>query len=398
MIDIKRILIVSSAYTGAGHQSIADALTEQFLRMPDVRIQVIDGFELMGRAGIHAGRIYGFLTRHAPLVYNMAWRMSMKHPPEFTLTEKLCLRRFTECVRRFNPDLILTVHSLFNTVLTRMLQHSGIDIPVVVFQADLIDIHSTWCNPDAYMTICPTDEAFDASVRQGMEQARLRVMGFPIRSRFCEAAGQTDPVGSDPSVPLRCLMMGGGEGVGSFKAYAETILGNTNAELTIICGRNKKLRRQLSKRFKEPYGDRVKLLGFVPDVEREMIHSDLLITRSSPNTMIEAVVMNLPMIMIGPQPEQEKDNPKLFQKYNLGVYSKSPNEAPIIIQSLLADDAARWKGIRQAQHAIRGLDTARSIAEYVAALTVFIKQSNSAPLSCSQFKDRGWSQNREPGT
>ncbi len=63
VICIKRILIVASVYTGAGHQSIADALMEQFARMPDVEAQVIDGFEMMGQAGVRGSRISGFLTR-----------------------------------------------------------------------------------------------------------------------------------------------------------------------------------------------------------------------------------------------------------------------------------------------------------------------------------------------
>lgn len=366
---MKKILLVTSVYTGAGHKSISDSLTEQFSGMPDVEVQVIDGFELMGKTGVRASRMYGFLTRHAMVVFNTAWRITMVHPPRFALSERLCSRRFMECIRVYHPDLILTVHSLFNTVLTRMLEAHGLNIPVVVVQADPVDIHSTWCNPKACMTICSTREAYDSSVRQGMPAERLKILGFPVRSRFSRAAAQADAEEYDASRPLRCLLMSGGEGCCNLRAYAENILEKTNSVLTIICGRNSKLRDRLRKSLGTKYGERLTVLGFVPDIEREMLHSDLLITRGSPNTLFEAVTLNIPLVVIGPLPEQEKDNPRLIKDHDLGVVCRSPDDIPQIISFLLGSDALRLREIRSAQRSFRCLDNARNIAAYVAELT-----------------------------
>ena len=43
-VTMKKILLVTSVYTGAGHKSISDSLLEQFAKLPDVQVQVIDGF------------------------------------------------------------------------------------------------------------------------------------------------------------------------------------------------------------------------------------------------------------------------------------------------------------------------------------------------------------------
>ena len=362
---MKKILIVTSVYTGGGHKSISDSLMEQFASMPDVEAQVIDGFELMGRTGLRLSRLYGFLTRRTPALFNAGWRFTMRHPPDFTAAALLCSRRFTECIRRFHPDLILTVHSLFNAVLTQMLDRQGLHIPDVVLQADFINIHSTWCNPRAHMTICPTPEACEASLRQGMPPEKLTTIGFPVRSRFCTAPEPAPAY--DATRPLRCLLMSGGEGTGSLRAYAEALLNNTDATLTIICGRNKKLHSRLRRTL--PYGERVRVLGFVPDVEREMRGSDLLITRGSPNTLTEAAAVNLPFIVTGPLPEQERDNPRLMQERGFGVVSRSPGDLPELIRGLLADGGAQLEAIRAAQRLHRCTDAARRIAEYAAALT-----------------------------
>ena len=367
-MQMKKILLVTAAYTGAGHKSISDALMEQFSRMPNMEVRTIDGFDLFGHAGILFARLYGIMTRHTPAVYDAIWKITMKHPPAFALAARLCRHRFAEYIRQVSPDLILTVHSCFNTILTRMLDLLGLSIPVVVLQADLVNIHSTWCNPRAAMTICPTREAYDASVLQGMPAEKLKIMGLPVRSRFCDAARGMDRQDDMPSRPLRCLLMSGGEGTGRMRFCAEMILNNMDAELTIICGRNKKLRDQLQKYLSPEYGDRVKVLGFVSDPEQQMLRSDLLVTRGSPNTLLEAVVMTVPVVIIGPMPAQEKDNPRLVEKYNLGIVSGSPEELPRIIRELLIDDAALLRKIRASQRAWRSFNNARDLALYIAEL------------------------------
>ena len=368
VIRMKKILLVTSVYTGAGHQSISDALVEQFSLMTDVEVKVLEGFELLGSAGRFFPRLYGVTTRHVPALYNAYWRFTMKHPPSFAVTTRLCRRRFTEAVRSFHPDLILSVHSCFNTLLTRMLESLGLNIPVAVLQADLVNIHSTWCNPRARMTICPTREAYEASLLQGMPPEKMKIEGFPVRSRFCDAANEADAREYLPSRPLRCLMMSGGEGTGRLKVYAESILRHTDAELTVICGRNGKLRNRLRKSLGAQYGSRIRVLEFVSAPEREMLRNDLLVTRSSPNILSEAVVMTIPFIMIGTMPEQEKGNAELMQKYRLGIISHTPGDVPQIIRDLLSDNAAGLREIRTSQRGRRSFDNARNIAGYVAEL------------------------------
>ena len=56
-----------------------------------------------------------------------------------------------------------------------------------------------------------------------------------------------DHLVADPKTLVFCVAdgMGGGEGCGGLRAYAETLLEETDAELTVVCGRNEKLQEQL---------------------------------------------------------------------------------------------------------------------------------------------------------
>lgn len=361
--QMKRILLVTSAYTGAGHKSIAEALSEQFSRMEDVELKIIDGFELAGKFGVWLAKLYGMMSRHATFLYNSSWRYTMKHPYRYGIASLLCRRRFGEVLRSYQPDLIITVHSLFNGLVSRMLKGEGMDIPLAVVQADPVSIHSSWCNSKARLTVCSTEQARQSCISQGMDPEKLTVMPFPIRSRFIKAGTQAGQWLYDDKRPFKCLMMSGGEGSSSLKKYVRAALDCGDTEVTIICGRNEKLKKQLEDHLIPRYGNRVRVLGFTEDMEQKMLESDLLITRGSPNSLFEAVTINLPLVITGPLMEQERGNPKLMTDNGLGVICGSPDQLPQIIEELRRDCGARLRQIRKAQSAYRCSDSAERIAE-----------------------------------
>ncbi len=369
-----RILLVTSAYTGAGHKSISDALMEHFSRMADLEVMVIDGFELAGRFGIWGAKTYGSMIRHFTGFYNLCWRISMAVPPTMKWADPLCHKRFEQHIRQFQPDLVLSVHSMANVLLSRMLEKAGFDIPLAVLQADPVSIHSTWCNPNAYMTICLTQDGYESCLSQGLKPERLKIMDFPIRERFEKVAMENRREDFNRHQPLNCLLMSGGEGSDQLKAYAREVLGKSDFDLTIVCGRNEKLHEKLEKELAEPYGRRVRICGFVEEMEKLLLDSDLMICRGSPNTLYEAVMMNIPLIITGPLLEQERGNRQLIRQYDLGLICQRPKELGGLINELLADDAALWRRIAQSQRRYRRFGSAQRLAEYLAALADSVKK------------------------
>ncbi len=366
---MKKILLITSTYTGHGHKSISDALMEQFALIPGLDVRVQDGFELMGDLGLQMSKMYGPMTRYARHVWEASYNLSNRTAavPEGVVATA-SLRRFSQLLDEFGPDLILSVHSLFNGSILHLLEQAGRSIPLVVLQADIINIHQTWCEPGAYRTICPTLEAYECSLRNGMPAGKLVRMGFPTRKRFTDMARVAPTADYDGSRPLRCLLMSGGEGSGNLKRYTEVLMEQTGASLTVICGRNERLRETLAEAFLPRYEGRLQILGFVTAVEQVMAANDVLIARGSPNSLMEGVVMNLPLIITGALPGQERDNPPMMANHDLGVLCSQPEDLPGLLRLLTADGCKRYRSIRAAQRAYRNLDSAKEIAEYVAGL------------------------------
>lgn len=363
---MKKIMILSSNYTGHGHASIAQSITEQLDKYEDVGYRVVDGFELIGKAGIRMSKLYGPITRKARDLWRLSFALFDQHPRALIEPITVAIHdKFVKTLNQFMPDLILTVHPFFNGSVMDILEFYGLDIPVYALQADIVNIHGAWCDPRATLTLCPTQEAYDCSIQRGMPAEKLMICGFPTRAKFCDAARTQDTPVYDGSRPLNCLLMSGGEGSGNMLKYASQMLEYVDCRLEIICGRNGKLKEELESQLALKYPDRLTVYGFLDNVHEHMLGSDLVIARGSPNTLMEAVVLGVPLVITGSLPGQEADNPAMMVSHNLGVLCENPNTLPSIVGALMANNGQRLKEIRSAQRAYRDLDNAKNIARLI---------------------------------
>lgn len=363
---MKKILFITAYHTGYGHKSISDSIQEYLRLNEEIELKEIDGFDLMGTSGQFGASLYAPMVRYAPAVWKFYWDASDRFGK--LTTSVICLngyRRFKKLLDTYEPDLIVSVHSAFNGTIDTMLKKYGKKIPFIVIQADIINMHSFWCDNRTDITICPTKEAYDVSVSKGMDERKLRLMGFPTRKSFTDAAKENPTPDYDGTRPLRCLMVSGSDGAKMAKSV-KAILRGSDVDLTVVCGRNRKIYDYLTEKYVPTYGDRLKVLGFTKEMEKVMLQNDVMIARGSPNTLYEAIVMNLPVILTSAVPGQESDNPRLMVSHNLGIICRQTEKIPEAIETLMADGMKKYKEIRASQREYRNLDNAKIIADFLA--------------------------------
>lgn len=367
-----RILFISTKYTGHGHQSITDALTEQLqIISPQTEIEVIEGFDLGGRLGRFMGHLYGPLTQHARPLWASCYHTFRLFPGLFNKNTAFLLRfrrEFRQVLTKTNPDLIVTVHPGFVGSVINVLQHYRLSIPVVPIIADLISINSLWSDSRAYCTISPTEEARDRIINQGVPPDKIKVFRFPVRRKFSEPAAKLkEEELSAYRLPdrLNFLLISGAEGTGNLSATAQTLLRNFDCRVTIITGRNKQLQSSLKSSLLPMYPDRAVVLGFVDNIEEYLLTSDLLITRASPNTMMEAITCCVPLVVTDAVPGQERENPDYIVKHGLGITCRDILQLPREIKRLLAEDGRLLRQIRLNQYYYRDLQASRKLASFL---------------------------------
>lgn len=358
---IKNLLIISSDFTGHGHKSITEALTEKFGE--DIQIKVVDGFALGGDLLMKVGKMYAPITRTSEQLWKFIWDYSgLKANFVNKLIQWKIEKNFIEVVEEVKPDLILTVHPNFNGSIVNIMEKHNINIPFVTLIADLISISPFWADARVNCVISPTEEAKEKCISFGVSQEKIKVFGFPVRSRFYQEDIADITIGKD--VPFTCLIMSGGEGVGNMEKIADTLVTNYNCNVKIVAGRNKKLKKALESSL-EKHGDKVEVYGFTTNIQDLMKEADIAFTRGSPNVMMEAVSCHTPLIITGALPGQEEHNPMFAEKYNLAVTCEDIDSLTETINGLLENNGKKLKQIKLAQQLYANPAIAENIVAFI---------------------------------
>jgi processive 1,2-diacylglycerol beta-glucosyltransferase len=371
------ILVISSSNTGSGHKSIAEALVEQFDKLENVNAKVIEGFDTSGSLGNTVSKSYGFLTRRARVLWKAVWNISLKKPELIAkVTERTMEKNFIKVLKSQKPDLILSIHPNFNRPVLNILYRHGYNIPFVTLIADLISITPLWVDKRANMIICPTDEARQRCIKFGAAESKIEMVKFPVRSRFYNSKHRKDIVISDkPENALKFLLMSGGEGVGNLGNIAEILLDNFNCKVKIVAGKNAILRNRLQSKYSTKYPQKLKVYGYVTNINKLMDEADILISRGSPNVLMEAVASNLPTIITGELLGQEEENSYYIEKNNLGILCSDYNNLKASVEQLLNQNGKLIKDIMKAQREYRDEDSAKQAVDLIVKLAMNASQN-----------------------
>ena len=369
------ILIISSNNTGCGHKSIAEALMEQFKEIPNVNAKVIEGFDTNGIVLNTFSKSYGFLTRRARVIWKAVWNISLRKPEILTkLTETTMEKRFLKIIDEEKPDLILSIHPNFNAPVLNILYKNGYNIPFITLIADLISITPLWVDKRADYIISPTREAKERCIKFGADELKVKIDKFPVRSRFYNNNERKNLIiNDDPKNALNFLLMSGGEGVGNLGSIAEILLENFNCNVKIVAGKNSVLKNKLENKFSEKYGSRLDVYGYVNNVNKLMEEVDILITRGSPNVLMEAVASNLPIIITGELLGQEEENSYYIEEKNLGIVCKNYRNLNNAVKKLLSDNGKMLKGIMESQRIYRDPEATKETVKFIVKIASDLK-------------------------
>lgn len=358
----EKIWIISSEYTGHGHKSIAQSVREQFQQLaPDAVVTVKNGFEFGGRQGDLWEKAYSPVTKYVRPVWNACFQITSKYRDTTNKYISNKIRAaFLEQLKREEPDLIVTVHGSFVGSIVNVVREAGLDIPIAVIIADLVTLSRLWADGRADLTLSPTEEASRLLQEWGVPKDKILVTGFPVRQRFYRVesgpAAEEAAASKEPSV----LLINGCEKPETIIQITESILENTDAAMTIIAGRDEKLRSRLEKEYaRKP---RVRTLGYCQNIEEYMRSHDILVCRGSPNILMEAVNCHIPVVMFGALPGQEKDNPVFMERNQLGIRADKPGEIAQKVNEMLKDDGKILSMIRAHQQSFSRNNAARNIA------------------------------------
>lgn len=369
--QIRRVLILFSD-TGGGHRSPATATAQALHTLYGNRAQVI----MVNALADYAPWPFNRLEEAYPhMVGLQGWPWGVG----YHLTDGSLIRLITRSLyplvrksaarllRDYNPDVIVSFHSVPNHSLAEYLLRNRISIPLITIVADLAAAHALWLTPHATRCLVATEEARQQALARGQPVERLVVTGLPVGQRFI-AATQEDPrsvrqrLGLDPDRPT-AMIVNGAEGMGPSYRLCKTIASSgLDAQLILIAGRNEKLRARLTA---EKWPLPVRVEGFVHNMHAWMRASDLLVTKAGPSTICEAFILGLPMVLSNAIPGQERPNAAYVVRAGAGVWAPKPAQAAQAVRDLLSPQNPQRAYMAANAQRLAQPEAARRVAEVV---------------------------------
>ena len=181
---MKKVLIISSEYTGHGHKSVHTALLQGFTSLYGERIEckVVNGFKLGGVKLIATERLYNTCIKYFPKIWYKIFRMSYKKKDFINRSNsKSTKKKFLKLIKNYNPNIIINVHPMFGGSLLNIMKKKNINIPFFIIITDLITITRLWFDNRADKIISPSYEATEYMIKNGIDKDKIVTFGIPVR-------------------------------------------------------------------------------------------------------------------------------------------------------------------------------------------------------------------------
>ncbi len=272
------------------------------------------------------------------------------------------------------PALIVAFHPMTADPAVRARDRGGALPPVITVITDLITAHLSWRDALVDRVVVPSEEMAARCAKDGAEPDRYVPLGLPVAAEFCQP-----PLGEAERKELKrelgvqgdflVVLTGGAEGSGGLRRRAAAILRQVDdVDVAVICGRNRSLKRRVSRLAVRSGDGRLSAHGFVGNMPDWLRCADLVVGKAGPGTIAEATCCGAPLVLTSYVPGQEKGNAEFVTGAGAGVFAPRPRQLAAEIGRLRRDPGA-LAAMREASVRVGRPRAATDIARFLAGLS-----------------------------
>lgn len=362
-----RVLVLTASY-GSGHNAAARTLADAFAAS-GATARVVDHFrELVHPRFERATRaLYYWTLRYLPFAwgtaYELADRMTSSSALAFGMT-RVGTARLAQMLDAERPDAVVTVHATPAVAMSTLVSLGRRVPPHTTVVTDFV-AHGQWIAPDIDRYCVAASEVRHEYIARGIPGRRIVVTGVPVRREFAtpiDTAAARARLGLSPSQPV-VLAMAGSDGRMGRLSDVVRVLARPARPLqgVVVAGRDAELAATLRR---AATGTGVRVLGYTDDVPTLMAAADLLVTKAGGMTIAEALAADLPIVVFGSLPGQERRNERFASRAGIGLVARSRRELAATIDRALATPAL-LDDLRTSIRRVRQPHAARAIVAAV---------------------------------
>jgi processive 1,2-diacylglycerol beta-glucosyltransferase len=364
---MRRVLILTASY-GSGHNVAAQSLAAAFAAA-GIDARVVDHFrELVHPAFERASRaLYYTALRHAPAAWGLAYAAGDRMRSDALLTfgiTRVGAGRLAALLRSLAPDAVVTVHATPAVVMASLAERGLAVPPHTTVVTDFV-AHSQWIAGHVDRYCVAAEEVKHDFVARGIAPERVVVTGVPLRPEFAaplDSATARTALGLSSRRPVVLAMAGAHGSFGHVHDVARALAQAPRPlQGIIVTGQDRRMERIVGK---ITAGRGIRCYGFVSDIRRLMAAADILVTKAGGMTLAEAMAVELPLVLYGSLPGQERRNERFASRNGMALVASSRRQLGPVLERAL-DDPDLLDRLRQHMRRLGRVDASQRVVAAV---------------------------------
>lgn len=344
-------VILLTAAMGAGHDGAASELADRLNRrgIPTINIHFWELLPLgIGRA---IKGFYRWMILRAPWLYRIIYRVFLRpkwRPAGVSPVAVLAEKRLTPWFREIQPSAVVSTFHLCSQVLGDMRRKGTLDAPAISLVVDFA-AHATWVNPNVDLHLC----------LHPSQAARVRALGAPhvevsgpvVLPHFTHPRWSREEARATLDLPdggTVVLVVAGSWGAGDVVETARVLGEAGRFRVLVAAGDNEHLLDML-----EDLRGGVRGVGWVDDMDRLIVASDVVVENAGGLTAMEAMAMGRPVVSYLPIPGHGVDNVRYMEQAGITVFAGSPGGLINAIDRLSGECPERDEAIARGRSMFR---------------------------------------------
>ena len=367
---MKKIIIISSEYTGHGHKSVHTAIVEGFERLYKDKIEckVINGFKLGDLELVAMERLYNVCIKYFPNMWGKFFNLSNNDSGSVNrkITRKI-RRRLLKKIEQYKPDLILSVHPLFNGSVLDILKKYHPEIKFYTLITDIVSVTHIWLDNRVDKIISPSIEASNFIAENGVDKDKILTFGIPERENFTAAYSNIEDLRKNTNLngKLKVLLLNNSERSKRIFYIIRKLHEKYDCDVTVVCGRNKNNYKRIKRRLRN-YQKEVNVIGYSKELFKLLQDNDILITRCGSLSIVEGINCLIPIVSMGALKGQEEGTPIYLEENGMGYNTVSTDDIFNKIDLLLENGREKLLKTREAQFNYYGRNAREKVVNFIA--------------------------------
>ncbi|KNY29825.1 MGDG synthase family glycosyltransferase [Pseudobacteroides cellulosolvens] len=371
-------ILILTVSAGAGHIKAAESISEQIkLKYPDSNIMVVDTYRyispLLDRVIVGG---YMSILKLTPKIYGKYYSLSEPVGSSYnfgSILNRFLAIKLMDLINEFNPSVIACTNFIPLQILAMLHKKNKLKIPTISVITDYTT-HSYWIHQYVSAYVVANDFIKAELENKGIPSDIIYPLGIPVGMNFYQSNDRHKLLleyGLEDKPTI--LIMGGSLGFGDMqKTFLSLLKLERDIQIVVITGTNKKLLRHLEKCSKgsKKY---IKIIGYTDKISDYMDMSDILITKPGGMTVSEALIKNIPLVLISPIPGQEERNAQFLS--NIGAAARVIKKSDLNnVLNQVIDNPLRMCHMKEMAKFLSKPDATEKVASLLAEMSLAFKE------------------------